>query len=1027
MHRHTGSEAEREQDGERNRIFYRMVCLCGYRNGEGRMKKRFLCMLLVSLLIGTVTVPAVAENIEFLQNGSFESLKSDGVTLTSWIVLDGKNAYVTPADEAVDGARAIKLTSSGENSSTRIIQRVEGVKPGATYVLTAYLYGLNTNGFAHIKVECGSQNNNSFQQKRGEWTKVEIKFTSGEAVSAGTIYLGAYNGAEVLWDAVSLQGPKGENSDASGEEELGQDTTPPEGNVERVPAADFVDGLAPLIQNGDFETGETYPANWSNYGGGKTRYETAFGHKSGKSLMITNTDRTVAPYTNQKVTIYGGGTYQLSMWFCIERTENAASYASMKLEFYAADRGALGEETIKTFAGTDGKWMQYVHTFKAPPGTDYAYVYARHYGVGTAWVDDITLGCLEKPDAVSVTTDEVFYYTDHTDPGVATAALQLGAYPELTGSSIDFRIRKDNQILLEKKGIPSAADGTATFRFDVGLLTEKKTEYRIEVSVGEHTNFWRIYKYDRPIYLGADGIFRKNGKEIRPVIAYNYKEAQYSYGMQDAGINISILNVPTDLSDDALISHMRAALDTAEKAGIMCLVATYSNMLPGGNEANRRRTELLAASLHDHAALFGWMNMDEPFLHDADPHADLRQTYISIRNNDPYHPVYTTEQATMLRQSGWYVDILGVDPYPGNTRAPETYPEEKVAAAIRAVGGRKPVYSVLQAFAWSNYFPTGDEMRNMLYQSFLAGAVGIGYYRFTSAKDSKDLDETTLWPTLSDFSQNELADAFDAFVYDKYPIFSDFRSKSYRAVSFVKEGTLHVAILNRKDEAQTISLPLRNITGSHTIGAYTGECAYGGAGEMVFGEGSLTANLAPSAAVVYKIRPTENDVLSDLPDIPFSECVKWQTALTGVTYTGTNCWFGFQKGALVLQNAGTAAETVTVQASAQVAEIMNTAGSAVFSGSMLSVQVAGGETVFVKFHDKKPAGVYIGNVRYNVLAAGKTYTVFSEEDAVTAVYGKIGDTTELLGVWHSDETFSVLSSGSLTTKTFLWENMQPKI
>ncbi len=838
------------------------------------MKRRIFSILtVVALLLGYTAIPALAEDIEFLQNGSFETLKSDGITLTSWSVLNGKNACVTTVGTAAEGARAVKFTSSGEGDSTRIIQRVEGLKSGASYILTAYLYGLNTNGFAHIKVEFGSQNNNSFQQKLGEWTKVEIKFTTGESVNAGTIYLGAYNGAEILWDAVSLVGPEGENNDSSSEEDLVQDTTPPEGVIESVPVADFVSGLTSAVVNGSFEEGENGPAGgWVPYSriswktDINTVYAKDFGHESERCVMITNSDRTLSPFTSQKVYVYGGGTYQLSAWFCSKRAENstAAGYAGMKLEFYSDYYGVLGEETVKAFNGTGSKWKQFVHTFTAPPGTDYAMVYARLYNAGTVWVDDITLGCLEKPDAVSVTTDEVFYYSDHTAPGVATAALQLGAYPELAGSSVDFRLSEDGKVLAEEKGIPSAQDGTAVFRFDVGLLTEKQAEYKIEVAVGTHTNEWPIYKYDRPIYIGADGVFRKNGKEVVPVLAYNYQPTQYGYGRKDAAINLTVLSVPTMLSGDELVAHMRAGLDKAKDAGVMCLVATYSDMLPGGNEANRARTELLAASLHDHEALFGWMNMDEPFLHDADPHDDLRQTYISIRNNDPYHPVYTTEQATMLRQSGWYVDILGVDPYPGSTRAPETYPADKVTAAIKAVNGRKPVYAVLQAYEWDNYWPTGDEMRNMIYQSLLAGAAGIGYFRFTGAKGGTDLDETDLWPTLSAFGQKERADAFDAFVFDKNPIFSDVRNDDFWAVSFVKENALHMVILNRKDTAQTVSVSLTSCSGQRKIGAFSAKCMAGGVDTTFSGSGTLTAELVPSGAALYKIIPSDASVLSGL-------------------------------------------------------------------------------------------------------------------------------------------------------------------
>lgn len=1000
------------------------------------MKYRILSILtIIFLFLGMPLLSVSAENVEFIQNGSFETLKSDGLTLTNWNVLSGKNDYVTSVTTAAEANRAVKLFAEGESDNTRIIQSVKGLKPGASYVLTAYLYGLNAKGFAHIKVEYGSQNSNKFEQQLGKWTKVEINFSIGDDITSGNIYLGAYNGAEILWDAVSLVGPEGENNDSSSEEDLVQDTTPPEGVVENVPAADFVSGLTSAVVNGSFEEGEKGPVgNWVPYGriSWKTDINTVyvkdFGHESERCVMITNSDRTLSPFTSQKVYIYGGGTYQLSAWFCSERVENstATGYAGMKLEFYSDSYGALGEETVKAFNGTGSKWKQFVHTFVAPPGTDYAMVYARQYNAGTVWVDDITLGCLEKPDAVSVTTDEVFYYSDHTEKGKATAIIQLGAYPELAGASVDFRLKKNETILSEVHDV-SSVNGTATFYFDLNLLTEKKTEYRIEASVGDYANFWRIYKYDRPVYLGKDGVFRKNGNEIKPVLAYNYSDRQYGYGLKDAGINISILNVPTNLSDDDLIIHMQEKLDTAKKTGVMCLVATYSNMLPGGHEDNRARTELLATKLYNHEALFGWMNMDEPFLHDSNPHDILRQTYISIRSNDPYHPVYTTEQATMLQQSGWYVDILGVDPYPGNTRTPETYPDEKINAAIRAVKGRKPVYSVLQAFEWSNYFPSGDEMRNMIYQSFLSGADGIGYYRFTSAKDGKDLDETALWPVLSLFSENELQDAFSAFVMDKYPIYSDYRCKNYRAVSYLKEGVLQVVILNRTNEVQNVSLPLKNISGSHLISEFIGECLYGGIGESVSGTEMLTVRLPSSAAVVYSIKSKDENSFQNLPDIRFSECIKHFTSLSNIQYTEGNSWFAFKNDKLIVQNAGNISETVSIQVSSPVAEIINHNCNAILSNGEMSLKVEGGDTVFIKLHNKKPCGLYYGNVLYNYLSADRIYTVFSDNEAITAVYEKNENSLELEEIKYNGESFIAKSSHKMFAKTFLWDFMVPVI
>ncbi len=863
------------------------------------MKKRIFCILLASLLLlGCVSFSALALTAEkeFIVNGSFEDIKSDGKTIKSWSVLNERNDYVSVENKAKDGEYAAKLVCPEESGNTRIIQKIEGLKPGGTYVFSAYVFAFSNKGFPFVKIEIGSQNNNSLQVQSKRWVKKEIKFTVPETHNAGHIYLGAYNGAEVLFDAVSIIGPEaGENDVPKKEEQTTVTTptdtgtkevvldkienrTPPTGAVESVPSPEFIEGRENILQNGDFENDENHigPWHWGAYKTGweenqKTLYVKNFGHNSQRSVQITNGEVGDLPYIRQQVELHSGGSYQVSMWIFSHAPEIMGSGQDcpivFKLEFYSAEPSAnsyLGEQTVRVSGGTGGKWMQVIHDFNAPPGTKVAQVYVRQYSqVGTFWVDNMFLCNTEVPDGISVTSDQVFYYSDHTSPGVATAEINADVFPELVGSPIDFRLTKDGTVLAEQKGVPTI-DGKASFTYDIGLLTEKQEEYRIEASAGGHMNFWRIYKYDRPIYLGADGVFRKNGDEIRPIAAYNYVKKHWGYGLADAAINVGILSIPTNLEGEELIASMRASLDAAKEAGVYCLIATYTNMLPGGHEANRATTELLAANLHDHPALFGWMNMDEPFLHDSNPHDDLRNTYIAVRNNDPYHPVFTTEQGS-LRDSGKYVDIFGVDPYPGDTRDPLSYPASMISNAVAAVDGTRPVYGVLQTFNWKKYWPSENDMRNMIYQNFLAGGAGLGYYKFTNASgDGKDLDETDLWPTLSYFAQNEAEDVYNAFVFDKYPIFSDTKNNEYWAVSFVKEELLHMVILNRKSEKQTVSLPLTSISESHSVGAFTAVCAHGGNRETISGNGTLSVTLEPGAAVVYKITPADASTLSGL-------------------------------------------------------------------------------------------------------------------------------------------------------------------
>ncbi|GAA3413437.1 hypothetical protein ACFFNY_01995 [Paenibacillus hodogayensis] len=125
-----------------------------------------------------------------------------------------------------------------------------------------------------------------------------------------------------------------------------------------------------------------------------------------------------------------------------------------------------------------------------------------------------------------------------------------------------------------------------------------------------------------------------------------------------------------------------------------------------------------------------------------------------MRALDPDHPIYMVEnQADAFVSTGQATDILVSDQYP--FRPSETLPirlvGDDVRKAIAAVKEDKPVWSILQTFqsgAW-NYLPTIAEVRNMGYQSFLAGAKGLGFYAITDP--GWRLKDSVLWPGMVAF------------------------------------------------------------------------------------------------------------------------------------------------------------------------------------------------------------------------------------------------------------------------------------
>ncbi len=680
--------------------------------------------------------------------------------------------------------------------------------------------------------------------------------------------------------------------------DIEKNTMIPTVTPENVPSEDEIIGVSNLVQNGDFEndTNNIGPWNWTPFGSPWDSnqvvvYETNFGHESSRSVKLTNGDPLVRPWVMQAVEVDGGAEYQFGAWFYTNFTE-AQSDADKRgkgatvllLEFYSGTPGAdtaNGSIDIIAPSGTGGKWLHFTQRVPVPAGTKYVRFYARRYGVGTVWVDDMTIYNTVRANPLTVTPDQTFYYSDQTTAGYVETEVNLKAYPEYAGKTVDMALTLNGKVIEEQKGIKPDENGIAKWYFDVSWMTLKNTEYRIEAKIDEHTNFNYVYKYDRPTYLGADGVFRKNGIELMPSYAWYYMEQNWKVGLKEGRINVVEVGIPRTGSDRSKISQMKKALDNVQKKGMYAIIVTYYLQRPGGHPDLRHDTELIAAAIKDHPAVFAYLNDDEPYARNANSCDGLRETYIAIRNNDPNHPVMTMEQGS-YNKAVRYVDAFGMDPYPMGTYNPLTWVEKRVNDAIRELDGTKPVYPLLQAFEYREYFPSYDEMRNMMYQGFLAGAGGVGYYEFLRSQNNFPLNDTTLWPAISGMALNEFDDIFNAFVFDKYPIFSDVKEDAYWAVSYVKENKIQMVILNRKAEDQELELSLTSLGGGNKITAYTGKLLFGAEEAAVSGNGTLKITLPASAAVVYEIIPSNAAEISGVEVMRFRDLTKYGWAYDSI-------------------------------------------------------------------------------------------------------------------------------------------------
>ena len=131
---------------------------------------------------------------------------------------------------------------------------------------------------------------------------------------------------------------------------------------------------------------------------------------------------------------------------------------------------------------------------------------------------------------------------------------------------------------------------------------------------------------------------------------------------------------------------------------------------------------------------------DEPAQMNVSPE-EVFEAHVREKEIDPHHPtaivVYRPESFGDYASAS---DILMTDPYPIPHR-PLTVVSESVRAARKAVGDRKPVWAIIQAFNWAESsqearrigwarWPTYAEQRCMAYLAAINGAKGILFFRY---------------------------------------------------------------------------------------------------------------------------------------------------------------------------------------------------------------------------------------------------------------------------------------------------------
>ncbi len=652
----------------------------------------------------------------------------------------------------------------------------------------------------------------------------------------------------------------------------------------------IVEGQSDVVLNGDMEKmeGTAGIADWTpttNPWGEnpKVMLDTQNVHSGKNALKITGEG---SPWARQLVPVVGGATYQLSGWTYMEKPEDVPgikfegyNMAKIDSEFATTSENVLFSRLEQLELTDDklvpGKWMQFSYIYKPHRNTQYAAIYLRYWSTGgTIWFDDISLRMIEGPDKFALNLNSNNYYVTEKE-GTAILSVNQTTYKEFSDWEASCRIL-DGETEIWNKTV-SLAKGEAEFTFDITKCEAREEDYVFEATLLEggkatetHTSaFGR--RYERPTPMGEDALYRdENGEVFHPVISYHlYKEAEIDAYAEALGVNVIQMAhgyAHPDKHEDAL-----KMLDYLHSKGMKAFVALYYNNTLCGHPDVRDIVTEYVKKIKGHPAIWAYAIDDEP-IGGNNEESLIVESYEMVRDLDPTVPIYCIDQREwmypgLIRN----VDILGIDNYPyGSNNAMEyMYSSTKYAVDLAALSA-KPVYPVLQFFPrgtgqftknpGETYFPEPGAMRNMIYQVLMAGAKGFGLFAFDKTYKVNDVwvVQTPTADAIREFNAKEKDMMFDYFIEKKYPTFTNNFNDNpdYRWISFVKDGEIYLAVVNRHEFEETeAAIPLISDNGLLQVGSFTAE-GYAGETEDAKGLKTLYVTLQPGDVAVYKIKPS---------------------------------------------------------------------------------------------------------------------------------------------------------------------------
>jgi len=308
---------------------------------------------------------------------------------------------------------------------------------------------------------------------------------------------------------------------------------------------------------------------------------------------------------------------------------------------------------------------------------------------------------------------------------------------------------------------------------------------------------------EKSVTIGKDGILSVNSRSLFPLLIYHVFPEDFAT-VAAMGFNVIIPRSPSlkymSLAggDAAANADVRTCLDQAVQAKVFLMV--------GGNTVFNNLGAIPV--FKGHPALMGWMAFDEPW----GSLEKVQESYNVVKLFDPDTPVYCVQNnITRFAETAEGADILACDPYP-IPNVSLRYVADATKAAVRAVAGLKPVWTILDQYEEKR--PSKKELRCMAYLALIAGARGIGVYAWDDRPGKKNgwytKEHTSDLQNLNSMIA-ELRSLQDVLIQPNAsdrPTFTKANPALHAAIKRVNgRSYLFLANDSRQQEAATLTLP----------------------------------------------------------------------------------------------------------------------------------------------------------------------------------------------------------------------------